>query len=137
LNERRLTVQEAAGELGISTDAVRMRLQRGTLRKHRDGEGRVYVLLTGDESKPNVRPNGDATPLLEAKDDTIRILREQLAAEREANRENRRLLLAALERPVRELEAGAEEGPPEESEGPRGRSSRPERGYPWWRFWGS
>ncbi|MGI8540594.1 MAG: hypothetical protein ACR2N0_12620, partial [Rubrobacteraceae bacterium] len=31
---------------------------------------------------------------------------EQLASEREANRENRRLLLAALERPVRELESG-------------------------------
>jgi excisionase family DNA binding protein len=136
LNERRLTVQEAAGELGISTDAVRMRLQRGTLRKHRDGEGRVYVLLTGDESKPNVRPNGVASPLLEAKDDTIRILREQLAAEREANRENRRLLLAALERPVRELEAETEEDPPKQSEGPETGARRPERGYPWWRFWG-
>ncbi len=136
MNERRLTVREAAGELGISTDAVRMRLQRGTLRKHRDGEGRVYVLLTGDESKPNVRPNGDATPLLEAKDDTIRILREQLAAEREANRENRRLLLAALERPVRGLEAGEGKDPPEQSEGPETGVQRPERGYPWWRLWG-
>ncbi len=56
------------------------------------------------------------------------MLREQLAAEREANRENRRLLLAALERPVRELEAGEGKDPPEESEGPRERSSRP-----WWR----
>jgi hypothetical protein len=70
--------------------------------------------------------------LLEAKDDTIRILREQLAAEREANRENRRLLLAALERPVRGLEAGTEEDPPESAGGPQERSSRP-----WWRFWGS
>jgi len=40
---RRLTVPEAAQALGITTDAIRMRLSRGTLDTERV-EGRVYVL---------------------------------------------------------------------------------------------
>ncbi len=34
---RRLTVSEAAGRLGISAEAVRSRLKRGTLRSVKDG----------------------------------------------------------------------------------------------------
>jgi hypothetical protein len=113
--------------------AVRSRVKRGTLQAERES-GTVHVLLDADRpatGEPTSQPDQDS------KDELIAVLREQLAAEREANRENRRLLLAALERPVRGLEAGTEEGPPEESEGPETGARRPDRGYPWWRFWGS
>jgi len=50
---QRLTVCEAAAALGITVDAVRSRIKRGTIAYEREG-GRVYVLLGTDESRPLV-----------------------------------------------------------------------------------
>ena len=41
----RVTVQEAARRLGIKDDAIRKRIQRGTLKHDKDADGRVYVYL--------------------------------------------------------------------------------------------
>lgn len=41
---RRLTVAQAADQLGISVDAMRARVKRGTVPTEREG-GRVYVWL--------------------------------------------------------------------------------------------
>ncbi len=41
----RVTIQEAARRLGVKDDAVRKRIQRGTLDHEKDGDGRVYVFL--------------------------------------------------------------------------------------------
>ncbi len=130
--DERLTVAQAADRLGISEDAVRSRVKRGTLRTEREF-GTVYVLLGLRSQRPTTdQPTTDEPPSdtgQDSKDELIAVLREQLAAEREANRENRRLLLAALERPVRELEAGEEKDPPESAEAPETDAQRP----PWWR----
>ena len=48
---RRLTVQESADALGVTVDAVRRRVKRGTIDHEREG-GRVYVLLGADEYSP-------------------------------------------------------------------------------------
>ena len=48
--------------------------------------------------------SGEAASLISAKDETIRVLSEQLEAEREANRENRRIIAGLVQR-VSELEA--------------------------------
>jgi hypothetical protein len=71
---QRLTYAEAAKALGISTDAARMRVRRGTLQSERDETGTVRVILNVDEI-PTVETN-----------DLISVLREQLAEEREARR---------------------------------------------------
>jgi len=96
-------VTEAADALGITVDAVRSRIKRGTMAHERKG-GRVYVLLGADESRPGhdqdidqvsdqgARESGDRTAEL------IATLREQLQAERQAHAEARRLLAATLER---------------------------------------
>ena len=42
---QKLTVREAAENLGISEDAVRKRIQRGTLAHHRSSDGHVYVYM--------------------------------------------------------------------------------------------
>lgn len=134
-----LTVAEAAEALGITTEAARMRVKRGTLPSTRI-EGTVYVLVdrpdprpygpnVGPNDQPNPRPNGSvggpngrpnghadagvpgASALLAAKDETIGDLREQLEAERQANRENRRIIAGLIER-VPEL-------PPASSQEPR------------------
>jgi hypothetical protein len=126
--DERLTVAQAADRLGISEDAVRGRIKRGTLRSERE-DGAVYVLLGGRPTNDQPTTNETTVQPTDPRDELIAVLREQLAAEREANRENRRLLLAALERPVRGLEAGEEKDPPESAEAPETDAQRP----PWWR----
>ena len=120
----RLPVTEAAAVLGISTEATRQRVKRGTLPTERDEVGNVFVLLDPDSTLGGTgggtRGDGGGTPggtaLIDAKDETIRTLREQLEAEREANRENRRIIAGLVQR-VPELEATRETSP-EPSESP-------------------
>ncbi len=45
---RRVTVPEAVALLGLSEDAVRSRLKRGTLRKEKSPDGTVLVVLGAD-----------------------------------------------------------------------------------------
>jgi hypothetical protein len=55
--DRRFNVHEAASILGITPEAVRARIQRGTLAKEKDADGAVYVRLNADQ----LQPNGDET----------------------------------------------------------------------------
>lgn len=110
-----LTVAQTADRLGISEDAVRSRIKRGTLRSVRDG-GVVHVLLDADRPTTS-QPTGETTDqptasAIDPRDELIAVLREQLSAEREANRENRRLLAAVLER-MPALEASEGQRPAE------------------------
>ena len=100
---RRLSVAQAADALGITVDAVRSRVKRGTIDHERIGS-RVYVLLDADESRPShdqytdqVGDQGTTVPE-DRTAELISTLREQLQAERQAHAEARRLLAAALER---------------------------------------
>jgi hypothetical protein len=104
MTEERRTLSEAASLLGITPDALRQRIRRG--RYHTEKEaGRVYVYLDTDRTQTE-RPTEQGTdaliPELRAR---IESLERQLDLEREANRENRRLLAAALERLPPQLEA--------------------------------
>src|ERR671920_1453387 len=113
---RRVTVAEASEILGITVEAVRGRIKRGTLDHERDS-GTVYILVDADQSADRPRPDDDQTTdrlqsdsaaLISAKDETIATLRDQLEAERQAHAEARRLLMAALERIPPQLEAPQE-----------------------------
>jgi excisionase family DNA binding protein len=141
---QKLTVQEAAEVLGTSVDAVRMRVRRGSLESEKDPDGRVYVWVDSDQSETKPGLNGESTTLISAKDETIRVLSEQLEAEREANRENRRII-AALTQRIPELEAPASPEPsgasdsvfeePERAE-PRSATGSAQEGaerVSWWR----
>jgi excisionase family DNA binding protein len=121
LTSQRLTVQEAAEVLGTSVDAVRMRVRRGTLESEKDPDGRVHVWVNGDSAETRPRLDGEPSALISAKDETIRVLSEQLASEREARRRADTIIAqltqanAALAARVPELEAPQEE-PPEAAE---------------------
>jgi hypothetical protein len=141
LTERRTTVAEAAEILGISAEAVRGRIRRGTLPVERDG-GTVYVLLEGDDharttaDQPRTTADqpGDRTDLLIAE------LQDRVRSLEEANRENRRLLAAALERIPPQLEAPPEpaESPETATDGeadPRPGGVQEGAQRPWWRRW--
>jgi hypothetical protein len=107
--DRRTTVAEAAQILGISAEAVRGRIRRGTLPVVREG-GTVYVLIdraadertTGDQTRttggqPSDRA-GESSALISAKDELIATLREQLEQANERDRENRRIIAALTQR---------------------------------------
>ncbi len=113
----KLTVREAALRLNISESAVRMRLHRGTLTSKQDDNGRTLVLLPSDnyDSTSDTQPEADAR-LIEILETQNEFLRQQLQQEREANRENRRLLALQLEH-MRALEP-PREAPPEAPGGP-------------------
>src|SRR5919202_6741791 len=120
MTSRRLTVQEAAEVLGTSVDAVRMRVRRGSLQSEKDPDGRVHVWVDGDPTETKPRLDGEPGALVSAKDETIRVLSEQLESEREARRRADTIIAqltqanAALAARVPELEAPSEEpGAPE------------------------
>ena len=96
---------------------------------------------TTDDTPPDISRDVEAAAeLVDAKDETIHVLREQLEAERAANRENRRLLAAALER-IPAIEAPADTASPASrdasvtsSEDGSGTPAPPqEEQVPWWR----
>ena len=149
MTSRRLTVQDAAEVLGTSVDAVRMRVRRGSLKSEKDPDGRVHVWVNVDASETKPRLDGEPSVLISAKDETIRVLSEQLESEREARRRADTIIVqltqanAALAARVPELEAPQEE--PSEAaetveERPQRAEPRPAPGEaqegvqrPWWR----
>ncbi len=125
---RRYTVQEAAEALGVSVEALRGRIKRGTIAHEREGE-RVYVLLDTDQPAAGRDQDADHPPdqpqLVDELRARVEDLREQLAAEREANKENRRII-AALTSRIPQLE------PPREAQN---EPERPAERRSWWRRW--
>jgi hypothetical protein len=105
-----LTLRDAAQVLGISKEAVRKRVKRGTLPSDVGEDGRRYVYL--DEAKPG----GDAGPPrrvpgavpgpYDPRDELIATLKEQLEAERNAHAETRRITYTLAQR-VPELGPGS------------------------------
>jgi excisionase family DNA binding protein len=129
----RLSVPEAAKRLGISEGALRQRINRGTIEHEKDGQGRVYVFVQDIDDVQHAEQYGDLTHVVEILRDQVEHLRRQLDEEREANRENRRLLAAALERIPPQLEP-PEETPREPRESPVSDTESTEKGEPlsWW-----
>ena len=110
---RRTTVAEAAEILGISAEAVRGRIRRGTLPVEREG-GTVYVLIehpaddrtTTDQSHTTTDQPADRTDLLIAE------MQDRIRSLEEANRENRRII-AALTSRIPPMEAPASPASPQ------------------------
>ena len=129
----RVTVPEAARRLGITPDGVRKRINRGHIKSEKADDGRVYVYLDNTTTEADTLRDASATErLIGELQAHNEFLREQLEAERAANRENRRLLAAALER-IPALEAPQDtpsepqESPVSASEPRSGTQAPPER----------
>ena len=114
-----------------------MRVKRGTLQAERE-DGRLYVLLTPD---PTTEPTPTRTDELIAElHDRVRSLEDALDQERDANRENRRII-AALTSRIPELEAPASSEARESPENPGPAPTPTDAGEgpqtgtrrPWWR----
>ena len=152
----RVTIQEAARRLGIKEDAVRKRIQRGSMRHEKAEDGRVYVWVdaaqdaTQDTGQTSQDAYQDAAQdeRLEDLREQIAYLRRQLDEERDARR-RADMILAQLSqataeqaRTIRELEAPQEateaaetvENEPERAE-PRSSTEEGQESdqRPWWR----
>jgi hypothetical protein len=77
MSGRWVDLREAAELLDTSTEAVRKRAARGSLRSDRQN-GRVLVWVDEGRTEGGREAQVDREALLEAKDETISILREQL-----------------------------------------------------------
>ena len=135
----RYTVLEAAHALGISPEAVRNRLSRGTLESIKEN-GTVYVLLTTDMVRHTTdrsadRSGGpsrhigdtqdDPSSLISVKEETISVLKAQLEAERAASAELRRIVADLVQRvpelkPAKDSSSASPE-PPVTSSGETGK----------------
>lgn len=141
----RYSVPDAAEVLGISTEAVRTRLSRGKLDSVREGR-RVWVLLDPDMTRHDrERTTGrtvEGDRYVRSLEERVEHLTRLLDGERDANRENRRII-AALTSRIPELPPGASQEPPGSPERDAEGESRgqgpgePERagGRPWYRRW--
>ena len=153
---RWVDVGEASRELGISSDAVRKRIARGSLRSERQ-DGSVLVWLDEGWTEAGREAQVDGGLLVEDLREQVHYLRSILNEEREARRRADMIIAqltqanAALAAKVPELEAPQEppSEPPESSEtvaempmGPEPSEAREEaqeaaqpRGTPrsWWR----
>jgi excisionase family DNA binding protein len=124
----RITVQEAARRLGVKDDAIRKRIQRGTLDHDKDPEGRVFVYLDAthdaaeDSYKDTTRyPSSDSikrTAQDTAHDssyvDLVEVLQselkdwKQVVATRDEELRRQDHIIAALTERIPELEASGE-----------------------------
>ena len=110
-------VGEAARELGISTDAVRKRIARGSLESDRPN-GHVLVWLDGGGTEAGQdAPGEDRGALVEMLTDQVAYLRSQLDQERQAHAEARRIIGGLVQR-VPELEAPSPSEAQESTETP-------------------
>ena len=125
---RWVDLKEAAETLGVTSEAVRKRVRRGTIASEKHEDGRVLVWVDagsdgGSDGGYDERVGRGYDELLEEVRDRMRFLEKQLDEEREANRENRRIIAGLVQR-VPELEP-AREAPPESRESPETASEEP------------
>ena len=151
---QRVSVPEAAKLLGISPEAVRARIQRGTLHKEKDSDGTVYVRLDADQTRSYGDRTEDATgsqardqtQLVDSLEEQISFLRSELVTRNEELRRKDHIIAALTER-IPELPAPASSsqeatGAPETAAEKAGRGDRDHGGpgpyHPverpsWWR----
>ena len=147
-----LDMDGAAARLGISREAVRKRLERGTL-KGKKVNGRWSIDLTdcsddtddvggySDTRTDDGRTRTDGDQLVATLRDEVAFLRRELETRDEEIR-RRDHIIAGLVQRIPELSPGAAESP-ESHESPRDEPQDlgyvyrvPEApGRPWWKFW--
>jgi excisionase family DNA binding protein len=139
----RVTIQEAARRLGIKEDAIRKRIQRGSMRHEKADDGRVHVWVdatqdtTQDTGRTTKNTYRDAAQDKRVEDlrEQVGYLRRQLDEEREARRRADTIIAQLARaneeqaRTIRELEAPPESSP-DEQESPQTVEEEPDRAEP-------
>ncbi len=153
----RLTVPEAAARLGMSENALRKRIQRGTIEHDKDEEGRVFVCLSpempptmtdqaadqaaGQATNQAGDQSADQHRLTERLENEVEYLRREVEDWKDESRRKDAIIMTMAQR-IPELEAPASEAtepresPETASEERGGVEAPPEPEKPvssWWR----
>jgi hypothetical protein len=127
----RVSVKEAASILGISADAVRKRVARGTLKAEKMPDGTLFVWVDGKPGLSDADRDGGLRPTT-AHLETLEKYIARLEAELEDRKEEARRkdhIIAALTQRIPALEAPPE-APPDVREPPETASEEPDKGAP-------
>jgi hypothetical protein len=115
----KVSVYEAADALGVTVDAIRKRIQRGTIPHQRDADGRVWVLLdaasnlqvratsTVPDDSENVYRTEGGDELVDSLKDQVEYLR-QVIETRNLELQRKDSIIAALTQRIPELEPARE-----------------------------
>ena len=152
---RRVSVEDAARILGISENAVRKRIERGTLDSERDGDTR-YVLLDGDVPRHATDIPKHANGMSDSMPNDIALMQSHLDSQKEQieflrrELERKDALLLNMTETLKALSPLAHDAPsgeressseaPKESTDTQPRTEEPERETEssppsWWRRW--
>ena len=122
----RVTVAEAAVRLGVKEQAIRKRIQRGTLVHDKDGNGRVYVYLDTQDRATGTGTDAGISTLVQSLQEQIAYLRQEAEDwKEEASRKD--TIIMSLTQRIPELEAPAK--PREASDA----AQEPSLRRSWWR----
>jgi hypothetical protein len=143
----RVSVPQAADHLGTTVDALRKRVQRGTIPYERDRDGRVWILLdTGRPRQDTDRPQSEPDALISEMRERLAFLEHELEVRSEEIRRRDTIIMnmteamKALNPPASEASSEARESSetvekePERAE-PRSATEGTQEGArrPWWR----
>ncbi len=103
----RVTVAEAAAILGVKEQAIRKRIQRGTLAHDKDDDGRVYVYLDPEDGATGTSIDTSMNKLLQSLQDQIAYLRQEAEDWKEEARRKDTIIMSLTQR-LPELEAPTE-----------------------------
>jgi predicted ArsR family transcriptional regulator len=122
LERERVTVQEAARQLGITESAVRKRVQRGLLEHDKEADGRLYVYLdTQDKDRDRVR-DSSYDMLVRRLENENEFLRREL--------ERKDTILLNMTEAMKVLNPPTQEAPSEAQESPETVDEQQGRGQP-------
>lgn len=114
MTTRRLSVLDTAEHLGVSVNAVRMRIRRGTLASEKDEDGTVWVLVSDyspDDSQTTRQTSGQVEDLREQ----VAYLK-QIISTRDEEIRRRDHIIAAMAQRIPELEAAPQQEASQPSE---------------------
>jgi hypothetical protein len=103
----RVTVAEAAARLGVKEQAIRKRIQRGTIAHDKDDDGRVHVYLDPEDEATGPSIDTGMDTLLQSLQDQIAYLRQEAEDWKEEARRKDTIIMSLTQR-LPELEAPAE-----------------------------
>jgi transposase-like protein len=138
LERERVTVQEAARQLGVTESAIRKRVQRGLLAHDKEPDGRLYVYLDiQDIGRDEVR-DSSYDMLVRRLENENEFLRREL--------ERKDAILLNMTEAMKALSPPSQETSPEARESPETATHETERGVgsdqahegvqrPWWQRW--
>ncbi len=124
MERERVTVQEAARQLGITESAVRKRVQRGLLEHDKEPDGRLYVYLDTRDTGPDKVQDSSYGMLVRRLENENEFLRREL--------ERKDTLMLNMTEAMKALSPPAQgtEAPQEARESPEAATSRR-----WWQIW--